>query len=166
MPTFNLQYAVENWGWLVAVILVLVLNGDKVAARFGTFIPPLANWLEKRRVEKEVVTSAKLAAKLEQDDAVLHHEFDAEAASQAYAMRQQSELLAILKDTLSHFWEDRKNRETQWERVYTALLRLESTLSLHTMTIARQADAYGDLACVQAARQTRRDRAGNGDKEK
>lgn len=162
MTFADLKYLMENYGWLVAVVLVLILNGDKITARLGTFIPPLADWLEKRRVEREVIASARLSARIDQDEAVLHHEFDTEAVTQAHQMRQSTELMGILKETLKNFWVDSKTRDEQWERVYTALLRMESTLSLHTMTISRQADAYGNLACVREARRAAHERATNG----
>jgi hypothetical protein len=163
MLVADLKYFAENFGWLVAVALVLILNGDKVAARLGSFIPPLADWLEKRRVAREVETSAKLAAEIEQEDATLHHEFDSEAANQSHQMRLSTELMGILKDTLQRFWEADTKRDEQWERVYTALLRMDSTLSLNTMTVERQASAYGELECVRRARQVVARRKANGD---
>jgi len=162
----DLKFFAENFGWLVAIAFVLVLNGDRVAARVGTFIPPLANWLEKRRVEKEVLTSAQLAASIEQEDAALHHEFDVEAANQAHTIREQDRMLTILEKTLENFWTDRQKREDNWEKVLTAitdtrmaLLKMESTLSLHSMTIARQEDTLSSLSCVQQTRRLARARA-------
>jgi hypothetical protein len=163
----DLKYFVENYGWLVAVALVLILNGDKVAARLGTFIPPLADWLEKRRVAHEVETSAKLAAEIEQSEATLHHDLDSEAANQAYLFRQQSELLAMLKETFQHFWEDKTAHETRdnerWERVLAALVKFDRVLAINTQTVERQATEYGQLDCVKAARRAALRRKTNGE---
>lgn len=170
MLVTDLKYFAENFGWLVAVALVLILNGDKVAARLGTFIPPLANWLERRRVEKEVVESAKLAASLEQDDAVLHHEMDSDAAEQAHALRQDDRMLGIVERTLDNFWQEQQRQTERWTVMLqaiadnkTALMSMKSTLSLHSQVIAQQVDAFAALECVKAARRAARIRKTNGD---
>jgi len=149
----DLQYIIEAYGWLVAIALILVLNGDRIATRVATFIPPIARWFDKRRATQKLRTRAIL----EQDDELLHHEIDTEVAAAAHLVKTHDRMLTILEQTLEHFWTDHEQQAGNWAAVQqaisdnrVALMGMKSTLSLHTMTISQQADAYAHLECVRA----------------
>ena len=131
MSIKDLQYFAENFGWLIAIAFVLVLNGDKVAIRLGTFIPPLANWLSQRETEKAVETSARLSSV---------------AQLQAQDAKMQEKLIGILDQTLTHTFEIQERLSDRIDRLEKAVERNNGVLTSLNMTLSKLASAVGKMS--------------------
>lgn len=152
--------------WLIAFVVistVLVMAAPKLAAGMGVLVPSFDKWMERRRIEAGVVTSANLEA----NEVRLHAQLDADAVTLAHSNQLQDRMLGILEESLHNFWEqlkasenareaDRRTISIQWAAVQQALIdsrialsNMERTLSLNTMTVSRQAEAFAQLECVK-----------------
>ena len=154
MQSIDLELFGERYGWIVVVILMLVQNGGKVVDGIISLMNAAGRILRQGRHDTQAAVKAETDSKREetkaetdQDTTIIKHEIDTETTAQSNLISVQNRLLAIHEDTLEHLWKENERREAndiaQREAINAdrmAILRMESTLSLHTMTLSRLAE--------------------------
>jgi len=124
-----------NWGFLALVIWVLLRDGDKIAARLGTFIPPIAGWLEKREARKRKDSNGQ--------SAVLQHVIASDTRGEMTQVSLIERMITILETTLDRAF-------AGGEVTNKALAELHKQLGELRSVVARHNDLLGGYGQVVA----------------
>lgn len=154
----DLSTLAHDWGPLVAALLGLA-GGLGVALKVA--IPKITDAIiAERKTQKQAIVTANIVrqqAESNQDATIIRHEMDAETTAQNNLISVQNRFIDIYDRMQEHFFkQDERHIENTVavqdaiNAVRMAILRLESTVSLLTQTVSRQADAYASLECVKA----------------
>lgn len=139
------KWAVENLGLLGAILLILILSGDKIAARLGSLIPPLGDWLDKGRRERVRAETDDREHTQQMEEVVTHHSLDTLAAQLQLSARREDAALAMIREVIGWAREDgneqRKELLTIRERVaslHVALVRMDDLILILSGILDKQ----------------------------
>jgi hypothetical protein len=117
MPDPILTWAAHNWGWLVALVIFLVVNGDKVVVRLSQVAPPLARWLEAREAARQKQQNGQAAA-------VLQHVIASDTRGEMTQVSMIERVLAMLDSTMDRLFQDRDATRADLKDFHNAITEL------------------------------------------
>ena len=133
-----LVWAASNWGWLVALLIYAVINGDKIAARLGTFIPPIAGWLEKREARRRKTENGSAA--------VLQHVIASDTRGEMTQVSLIERMITILETTLDRAFAGGEVTTQALADVFKQLGELRSVVARHNDLLGGYGQMVAHLA--------------------
>ena len=137
-----LAWAASNWGWLVALLIYAVINGDKIAARLGTFIPPVAGWLEKRAKIKAETDARRSNGQ----SAVLQHVIASDTRGEMTQVSVIERMITILETTLDRAFAGGEVTNKALADVFKQLGELRSVVARHNDLLGGYGQVVAHLA--------------------
>jgi len=128
----------NRYGLIGLLLLILVLNGDKVAARLSTFIPPLAKWLEARAVAKSKESNGSTA--------VLQHVIASDTRGEMTQVSLIERMITILETTLDRAFAGGEVTNKALADVHKQLGELRSVVARHNDLLGGYGQVVAHLA--------------------
>jgi hypothetical protein len=139
MPDPILTWAAHNWGWLVALVIFLVVNGDKVVVRLSQVAPPLARWLEAREAARQKQQNGQAAA-------VLQHVLTSDVRDQLTQTQLLDRMITILESTLDRAFASGEVTNKALADVHKQLAELRSVVARHNDILGTHGQNVAHLA--------------------